>query len=324
MVVLVIGFSVWVFFFREKEDVQAHNRLSELIDYKESLGIEEKMIELRNLNYLNGNKDSIITTSSAYGTEILHVRTMLCSEDKIVGTSSDGGISYTYSSYYRTDEIIDDIISYYLPYTTGNKVNGKTLKNLKNNVKDYIESLKDINYTIDELIAFQNIIEGSNIEMEALRNRYNALQSKYRKNLGDASNVIVTLMEYIDVSVYSDKMYIDCNSALYDAFARMLNVYSTVDANLINDYAHDVNVVIERIEDIEEGTSIYSEQYTEYDFLSSYNTLFNNYKDVLNYVFSAKNLEKKQMAAGSHLDKVLEKSQTSVITTLNVLGYVGV
>ena len=65
MVVLVIGFSVWVFFFREKEDVQAHNRLSELIDYKESLGIEEKMIELRNLNYLNGNKDSIITTSSA-------------------------------------------------------------------------------------------------------------------------------------------------------------------------------------------------------------------------------------------------------------------
>lgn len=318
-IVLVIGFTVWAFCFREKDEVQAYNRISELVDYKESLGIKEKLTTLNKMNYVSGDKDKVIDDTLEAGKSINEYRQICLSDDKIVG----GEGSFTYSSYRVLDQYVDMIIEYYLPYTKASNVNSSSLSNLKKSIKNYISRLKDLNITLNELIKFQNNIEGTEADLAGLSGRYNTLRLKYRETLNDSSKVLINLVEYVDASVYSGNLIVDTQTALFDALARTLNVSTSVQLVLENDYAHDTNIVLLRIDEYMKGESIYTEEYSEYNFLTSYNEMFNNYRKDLNYIFSCKNGLKKQMAAGTINSMVSSDAHEFVKVIFNVLGYVG-
>lgn len=319
-VILVVAFAVWAFFFREKEEVQAYNKSAEMLDYKESLGINEKLITLQKLDYYGEKKENVLANTTETEKEILTLRNVCLSNDPIVGYG-DVDVVYTYSSYLVLDEFVNEIIEYYLPYTIGNSARNKSLNNIKNNINDYIDSMKKLNNKLDDLIKYQNSLKGTEMDMEGLKGRYNNLYVEHRSSLNKASKLILSMLEYVDESVYSDKLYVDTMMALTDAFARSLNRSTSVDKNQEPDYANDVYVIKLMIRQSQAGQSLESTNYSEYDFLYHYNKLFNNYKDTLNYIFSCKHFEKQKMADGDNLSKVLENAKPSVVTILNVMGF---
>lgn len=317
-VIIVIGFTIWAFCFREKDNVQAYNRTAELIDYKESLGLSEKLDNLKTMNYCGEDSSNIISSTSTHGAKIYKYRNICLSETPIVGDNN----AYEYDSYIVTEGYVDEIIAYCLPLTKSDSVNNQSLRNLKTSIKSYIASLQELNSCIDELMTYQKSITGD--DLGGLSGRYASMYSKYRISLSNSSNVITALLNYIDKGVYSDKYIVDVKSAVFDAFARALSVSTTVTENLENDYANDVRVIADRIDDINNDVNFFTQEYTEYDFVESYNKLFNSYSGTLDYVFERKNLEKIQMAGGTNLSQVKEGAKTSVTTILYVLGFVGV
>lgn len=321
-VILVVGFSIWFFAFREKDEVQAYNRTAELIDFKESLAIKDDLVKLGGMNYVGNNSDNVLDNSTATGKEIYRLRALTLGSEPITGESSSG-VGYIYQSYRLTDLMIDDVLEYLLPYTKTDTVKGKSLSALKKRIDTYINNLQDLNTTLDELLLFQSKMEDNDTNYEALKGRYSSFRNKYRDNLNCASKLIMSIMEFIDVSVYGDRIMLDTHMSLFDAFARALDTSTSIDIVQENDYANDLYVVMKRIGDVDSNVVIFTDKYTEYDFLSSYNQLYNNHKDALEYVFSSKNLEKKQMAGGLSLSSISKNAQEYVINILNVLGYVG-
>ena len=67
--------------------------------------------------------------------------------------------------------------------------------------------------------------------------------------------------------------------------------------------------------------NIYNGEYSEYDFLTSYNILINQYNEVLYKVFNKHNLEKKKIADGENLSDIKQEAQEATITVLSVLGF---
>lgn len=315
-VILVICISVWAIFFKEKDEVQAYSRTSELIDYKQSLGLNERLTDLKDMNYLKNDSSKPIPSASNAGAEILEIRRVVLSDGLILGYGEN-----QFHSYLTMEEELDEIIEYYLPYTRGDKVKTKSLNALKASIKDYIRALKKMNEKIDNVVGYQTAIEGSDVELEVLRGYYQQLKAQYRKTLTYETEVVINIMSYVDKSIYGDNFLIDTKSALFDAFTRAVNTSTSVDEKLESDYANDARIIMDRISDIEKDKSIFTAQYDEYSFLQSYNKLYNNYADTLNYVFDCKNLEKAQMSAGMSLGNVLENAQPSVINVLNVLGF---
>lgn len=322
-IVVVVGFAVWAFAFREKDEVQAYNRSCELVDYKESLGVKDDLVKLNEMNYFGKDSSKVLESSSSTGKEIYRLRALTVGSEKITGQSSTGSERYEYESYRITDEMIDDIFEYLLPYTKTSSVKGKTLSKLKKSISAYIDSLQELNSNVDELIYFQENMEGNEDSYEALKGRYNTFSRKYRNTLNGASSVILNMIEFIDVSVYGDNIVLDTHMALFDAFARALKTSTSIDIVQENDYANDLYVIMQRIEEANDGEVLYTSKYSEYDFLSSYNQLYNKHKEALEYVFSSKNLEKKQMAEGLSLSKINKTAQSYVIAVVNVLGFVG-
>jgi len=315
-VILVVGFAIWAFCFREKDEVQAYNRTAELVDYKQSLGINEKLVDLRKINYLANNKDNIIGNETDVEKKIQEYRSLCFGEDVITNSGE-----ITYYSYLIMDQYVNELLEYYLPYTKSNTAKSKPLKALKENIDKYIKSLKELNESLERVIAYQTAIQGNETELEILKEHYINLHKEYRESLNCASTVVISLVNYIDVSVYSDDIKIDVTFALNDAFVRSLQVATNIELILEPEYLHDVKVIKDVISKFEDGQNIFTEQYKEIDFVQSYNTLYNNYTDTLNYIYSCKNLEKQQMAEGVSLSNVIEKVQTHVVNILNVIGF---
>jgi len=315
-VILIISFAIWAFFLREKDEVQAYHKTSELIDFKQSLSLDEKFYNLKAMNYINNNNEKVISKDSVNGSEILEIRRLIISDDVI-----DGYGDNEFLSYVVVDQYLDDAFAYYMPYTNGNKVKTKSLTNLKNNINEYIKSLRMLNEKFDNLYNYQIAIEGSDVEMTILLGYYQQLQSQYRLCLTRGSDVLKSMMSYIDISLCNDNLLIETKSALYDSFARALRVSSSVELKLEPDYANDLKLIIDRIDKIAEGQNIFNESFSEYDFINSYNQLYNNYSKTLDYIFSCKTLEKRQMADGKSLGNILEGAQEFTIVILNVLGY---
>ena len=315
-VILVITISVWAIFFKEKDEVQAYNRTSELIDYKQSLGLNERLTDLKGMDYLKNDKSKAINTATNAGAEIVEIRRLVLSDGLILGYGEN-----QFHSYLTMEEKLDEIIEYYLPYTKGDKVKSKSLNALKSSIKDYIKALKKLNEKIDNVVNYQTALEGSDVELEVLRGYYQQLRTQYRKTLTYETDAVIDVMNYIDKSIYGDNFKVDTKSALFDAYVRAVRTSTSVDDKLESDYANDARIVMDRINDIDKDKTIFTAQYDEYTFLQSYNKLFNNYSDTLNYVFNCKNLEKAQMSAGMSLGNVLENAQSSVINVLNVLGF---
>lgn len=325
-VIIVLGFTVWAFFFREKDEVQAYNKTSELIDYRESLGIEDLFNQLEKLNYCGGETSNIINSESDAGKSIYSLRELILSSEDIINSTS-GATEFAYDSYRTLDDYVGQILEYLLPFTKSDRVHTKSLSDLKKNIKSYIESLQDMKVSINGVMDFQNRIDGS--DLEALNGRYLALRTKYRTNLEISSKLILSMLDFIDKSVYSDNFYFDTNVAMIDAFARSLRKSTIVTIDQEDDYLIDVYVVTCRFKDLKNGVSIFNEEFTEYKFTSSYNLLFNSYMSELVKVFDSKNQAKKQMTAGTNvsntaLSNIQVGAQEAVVVVLNVLGYAGV
>lgn len=314
-VILVICFGVWAFFFKEKDEVIAYNRTAELIDYKQSLGIEEKFNSFKSFDYLKNDTGLKISSESESGKNINEIRRIILSDGLILGYGNN-----KFYSYVTLEKYIDEVIEYYLPYVNGNKVNTKALKTVKEKINNYIKTLKSLNSKLDEVINYQSVISGSAVELDILNGYYSQLQSEYRKSLNYGAEVAKAMINYIDKSVYKDNILIDTKTALYDSFIRAIIVSTSVEGKLEPDYSNDLRIIVEKISQVKSGSSIFI-KYNEYSFLVAYNKLYNDYASTLDYVFSCKNLEKEKMADGMALGQVLEKVQDSVITVVNVLGY---
>lgn len=321
-VVLVLGFSIWAFFFREKDEVVAYNATAELVDYKNSLGIQEKLTDLNKRNYWGDKEDNVIANTSDTTKEILTLRQLCLSTDEVVGYDEDNIEVYRYDTYLVTDELVDEIIAYYLPFMRGDKAESKTKKAVTKSIDDYIDSLKSLNTTLDNLIICQKEIDGTeDLEMEVLKGHYVGLRDKYRTCLNLASEVINSISNYINVSVYDEAFKVDTKYALYDSYSRALSKSTSVELILEPEYASNLYTIKDKIIKNKSSISIFTEEYSEYKFLTNYNNLINNYSDTLNYVFGCTNLVKKDMADNIGLSKVPEKVQDSVVVLLNVLGF---
>ena len=315
--IVVITFSIWAFFFKESDEVQAYNSVSEMVDYEQSLVLDSKLSKLNSMNYLKDNVENVIGNDTEVKNQI-HLYRKLCMSKSVI---EDYGENKFYS-YIVLDDFVDETIAYYMPYLQTDNVNNKSLKALKNDVDDYIKSLKNLNESIDKVVEYQKAIDGSDVEYEILQGYYKTFYEKYRASINGGAKVLISMMDFIDKSVYSDNIKVDLVSALNDAFARSLNISTSVEVLLEPDYSNDVRIILDKIEQVKNEVNIFFEkEYSEYDFLTSYNKLFNNYKDTLNYVYGCKISEKQQMAEGLSLSNVLENAQSSVICVLNVIGF---
>ena len=141
-VVVIIAFGVWAFFFREKDEVLAYNRTSEIVNYKESLGTKEKVSTLQGLNYLGNDTSKVISASNDTNKEILSLREIMFS-DSIITTYDEGGtITCYFDSYFVMENYLDGITMQLIPYLKDINASDASIKTLKNTISTYTKNLK--------------------------------------------------------------------------------------------------------------------------------------------------------------------------------------
>ena len=209
-----------------------------------------------------------------------------------------------------------------MPYTISNKSQSGPLKQVKNSIDTYLEKLKAANSKLAELMAFQKKIEGSTVETDVLVQYYENFSSKYRETLSAGGQVVISIMNYIDKCVFGDEMLLDANFALSDAYARALVAAKSCDKNQETRFDGDLLKIINVIDSVAAGDNLYTEK-TQYEFLSAYTNLFNDYAGELNDVYSSVDSEKQKMAAGDEgsLSNILANAREDVTTILVVLGF---
>lgn len=320
-VVIVLGFGIWAFFFREKDDVVAYNKACELVDYKESLVLEEKLDKLREFNYIgSGENKKEITDDTETKKNILNLREITLSKVNIIYYDDGGNLTCIYDSYYVIENMSDSMIQYLLPYLKYTNANTKDLNDLKKAINTYISDLKELDDSITLLNDNQSAInQGTDIEFEILYGRYNSFYHKYRKTLYDSANIINLMVA--NIKSHAGDFKCDTNFAIIDAFSRALKVSASVDEKREPLFGYDLHYIVEIYNQYMSGADVYAGEYSEYDFLTSYNNLINKYSAVLDKVFNKPNLEKKKIADGDNLSDILTDAQASVIIVLNVLGF---
>lgn len=320
-VVIVLGFGVWAFFFREKDDVVAYNEICELVDFKQSLGFGEKLTNLYNCNYIgSGESKKIIEDDTEVKKNILSIREITMSRVNITYYDEGGNLTCVYDSYYTIENMTDYMINYLLPYLKYTNANDQELKLLRKSVDSYIDDLKALDESIQLIRDDQSTIEeGTDIEFEILYGKYNSFYNKYRSVLNDSANVIKLMVA--NIRSHAGEFKCDTDFALIDSFSRALKVATSVESKREPLFAYDLHYIVEKYNDYKLGNTIYSIDHTEYDFLTSYNNLINNYSTVLDKVFEKHNLEKKKIADGENLSDIVKESQESLITVMNVLGF---
>ena len=107
-----------------------------------------------------------------------------------------------------------------------------------------------------------------------------------------------------------------------DSFARSLIVVTRENEETTESYyAYDLHLILERYQKVCKGQNIFTAEYDEYNFLMSYNKLFNNYLSEYTKALNKQNINKKKMADGQDLSDIKQEAQESLIFVLNVLGY---
>lgn len=324
-VVVVLGFGIWAFFFREKDDVVAYNKVCELVDYKDSLDLRFKLDELRRRDYISEENTEKETTriplddSTDVKKEILRIREESLSYTPIEYYDNGGNLTVVFDSYYTIEGIADEMVKYLLPYLKHTTATDGELNNLKKSVDKYINDLKALEEGIILLTECQSSIKGEEIEYEVLAGYYKGYYNKYRATLNDVANVINLMIS--NIRSYAGEFKCDTEFALMDSFSRSLIVSTSVESKLESSYAYDLHYIIDKYNKHSGGQNIYTGIYSEYEFLTSYNSLINKYSNVLTKVFQKHNLEKKKIAHGENLSDIVKESQEHVIAILNVLGF---
>lgn len=319
-VVAVITFGVWAFFFREKDEVVAYNRTCEMVEYKETIGINDKLKDLQNFDYLGEDANNKIEGSSDKIKEILNLREVTLS-DSIIKTYDDGGnVTNYFDSYFVMEENLDNMIKTLIPYIKHTNGNNNLNSSLKNSINDYTKNLKELLQTIESLNNCQKSISGSEVELDVLRGNYNNFRTKYRRCLGNSADIILDMFDIIK-SNYKEIKF-DTELTLIDSYAR--SVVVTVEEDKLREeafFAHDSHLILDKYIKVNNNENIFSTEYNEYDYLKNYNNLFNNYMSELNKTFNKSKLGKTKMADGENLSDIKLEAQEPLIYVLNVLGY---
>ena len=266
-VVLVLTFAVWAFFFDEKDEVVVYNDMTQMIEFKESLGIEDRLDDLSNYNYIGKDKSKVITKDNY--PELFKVRTMLFSEDVINEYDDKDNIVATYDSYLTYDKLSNEIFKDVLPYLNGKNTHRKTQKAFTAAVKNYINQLKILNADIDLIVKSQDVTTNENSSISQLVAKYNSLRSKYRKLMGYAGEVISYSIGYLNAAVYGGDFKADTDFALYDCYGRTLKAFASVHINQEIVYSNTIHYAVDKIEKSNSNTNIFSVEYTELEFLQA-------------------------------------------------------
>lgn len=319
-VVVIVAFGVWAFFFREKDEVLAYNRTCEIVDYKESLGTKEKISDLQDLNYIGKDSGKVITASNDTNKEILNLREIMFSNSIITKYDEGGTIICYFDSYCIMESYLDEITIQLIPYLKNVNASDASIKTLKNTISTYTKNLQELNQALENLTTCQNSIEGTEIEMTTLYGNYNSVRIKYRRCLNNGATLVTNIFDIIKSSVGDIKF--DTKLALMDSFARSLIVVTREKQETTESYyAYDLHLILERYQKVCNGQNIFTAEYDEYNFLMSYNKLFNNYLSEYTKALNKQNINKKKMADGQDLSDIKQEAQESLIFVLNVLGY---
>lgn len=316
--VVVVAFGVWAFFFREKDEVQAYNKACELVDYKESLGLKEKIDDLKKLDYIGEDSSNKLTTTTDTSSDIVSLREIMLSDSIITAYDEGGVLTIYFDSYNVIERYLDDMLVELIPYIRGNASNDN-YKDIKKTINEYTNDLKAFNTALDNLKVCQQSIEGTEVEMEALLGNYNSTRIKYRRCLSDGANLVCKIFNTIK-SNYGTFKY-DTKMALKDSLARSLVVSTAVEIKRESFFNHDLHLVIDKIDKTKKGQTIFSKEFTEYNFLSNYTVLSNKYSSEFDKALNKHNLEKKKMADNENLSDIKIDAQASLVCVLNVLGY---
>ena len=319
-VVVIVAFGVWAFFFREKDEVLAYNRTCEIVDYKESLGTNEKISDLQDLNYIGKDSGKVITASNDTNKEILNLREIMFSNSIITKYDEGGTIICYFDSYCIMESYLDEITIQLIPYLKNVNASDASIKTLKNTISTYTKNLQELNQALENLTTCQNSIEGTEIEMTTLYGNYNSVRIKYRRCLNNGATLVTNIFDIIKSSVGDIKF--DTKLALMDSFARSLIVVTRENQETTESYyAYDLHLILERYQKVCKGQNIFTAEYDEYNFLMSYNKLFNNYLSEYTKALNKQNINKKKIADGQDLSDIKQEAQESLIFVLNVLGY---
>ncbi len=335
-IVVVACVGVWAFFFKETDEAIVYNRMCELVDYKQSLGLNERATDLQDSNYYGGNKENTFATDTDDAKKVENYRKIILNKDRIAVEDNGGGVLAYYGSYLMYDNQVDETLEYILPYLNGTKVNAKSRRTTTKAISEYVDSLEAVSIALDDVINFQNSMKGEAKEYSLLVNHYNELRIRYRTSLKCAGEVITCAIEYLDTSIYSGEIKFDTTLAFGDAFGITLKTAMSTELITEVNYSCDAYKVFNTLsayrwgrgEEESEKFDLFDPYdtehyigYGEYEFLTSYNSLFGSHRDTLKSILSKPNAVKKEMAGGSGLSGIVEKAQDDVVTVLNVLGF---
>lgn len=328
-IVVVACVGVWAFFFKETDEKMVYNRMCEMVDYKQSLGLRERTSDLQDCNYYGKNEANTLTSTSESGQRVENFREIILSRNPIAVSNGTALVS-TYGSYVSYDKTVDYIVEYILPYLNGDRVNSKSRRATTKAISNYVDSLDTLSVALDDVVSFQNDMTGEDNEYVLLANYYNELRVRYRKSLECAGEVITCAIEYVNTSVFNDDFNFDTTFAMSDAFGVALETAMSTElirevefscdtftiSNTLNAYKDDVKIF--------DRTDANYVGFGEYEFLQSYGSLFGSHRDTLKSILSNPNAVKKEMAGGkSGLSGIVESAQDDVVVVLNVLGFKG-
>lgn len=324
-IVVVAVFGVWAFFFKENDEKIAYNRVCELVDYKQSLGISERLSDLYNYDYYGLDKSNTLPIDSEDGKKVADIRKDCLNANYILK-----GDDLAYGSYKMYDERVDEILEYILPYLNGSKTSSKPRKAVTKSVSNYITSLKSMSEALDMVLDTHKGIDGSPASITVLAGNYGEFKTRYRNTLKCASEVITSSIDYINLCVFDGDIKLDTKFAMSDAFAIALNEAMSVETIREFDFSYDaykIYSVLSAYKDTSIGSLLFNSTYSnyvgysEYEFLNAYNDMLCSHRDTLNTILTNPFSIKSAMADGKELSEIAEATQNSVIVILNVLGF---
>ncbi len=321
-IVVVAVFGVWAFFFKENDEKIAYNRVCELVDYKQSLGIKERLVDLYNYDYYGTDKSNALPTDSDDGKKVADIRKDCLNANYILK-----GDTLAYGSYRMYDERVDEILEYILPYLNGSKTSSKPRKAVTKAVSSYIDSLKSVSEAMDMVLDTHKEMDGSPASVTVLAGNYGEFRTRYRNALKCASVVITSSVDYINSCVFDGEMKLDSKFAMSDAFAIALNETMSVESIREFDFSYDTYKIYSTLDAYNANIGLFDYGnanyvgYSEFEFLSAYNDMLWSHRDTLNTILTNPFSIKSAMAEGNELSGIAEATQNNVIIILNVLGF---
>ena len=318
-VVVILGFAVWAFFFDEDDEVMAYNDMTQMIEYRESMALRERLVVLKSLDYYGEDKANVFSSEIETGKQICELRDIILSDNVVTINEA------TFNSLFVYDEMTGEIFKELLPYLNGNKIHRKSQRALTKSINTYLDNLREVSTDLDNLIYSQKITTIDDSVMIQLVNKYKSFKSKYIDLLGYAGDVVSNSIEYINLAVYDGKYKSDTNFALYDCYGRALYALANTPIPQEEIYNQIVYTIADKITKVNSNEIIFTSEYTELKFLESYNTILYKYSDSLDEVFSQEyqygSLVKMADNDAGTLSKFVDDFKAPIVVVLNVLGF---